>query len=93
MGTATADDAQKFYSSIAPTALQGLIEQWYSGYDVLVFDSPHPQLGVVRYPWKKGRGEVRRDLSDWYARYISSYSLDEATTLKTIYQIWKLKPY
>ena len=87
MGTATADDAQKFYSSVAPTSLQGVIERWYSGYDVLIFDSPHPQLGVVRDPWKKGRGEVRRDLSDWYARYISSYSLDEATTLKTIYQL------
>ena len=87
MGTATADDAQKFYSSVAPTSLQGVIEQWYSGYDVLIFDSPHPQLGVVRDPWKKGRGEVRRDLSDWYARYISSYSLDEAVTLKTIYQL------
>ena len=97
MGTATMDDAQKFYSSIFPVSLQGVLEKYYSGNDTFVLDhtpgikyllgEKPSKTNLIRDPWKKGRGEVRRNAKDWYARYMSSYSLEEATTLKTIYQL------
>ena len=42
---------------------------------------------LVKDPWKKSRGEVRRDLKDWRKRLYSSYSLKEANALKTIYAL------
>ena len=35
----------------------------------------------------KGRARLKRELYDWYSRYLSSYSLKEAKILKTTFQL------
>jgi len=85
MGMATEADAQKFYKSVAPTSFQGVIEAYYNGGVGVFFDKD--KSVIINDPWKKGRGKVRRDLDGWLSRLMSSYSLEEATALKTIYSL------
>ena len=99
MGTATEADAQMFYESLAPTSFKGIIEATYNGGVGVFWDKDKSmyhnfapwiekdltKTQVVRDPWKKSRGKIRRDLNDWRTRLMASYSLKEATYLKSIY--------
>ena len=99
MGTATEADAQMFYESLAPTSFKGIIEATYNGGVGVFWDKDKSmyhnfapwiekdltKTQLVRDPWKKSRGKIRRDLNDWRTRLMASYSLKEATYLKSIY--------
>ena len=93
MGMATESDYQKVFKSIAPTSFQGIIEAYYAGDKSftgtasLFLEDKGAYGTLVKDPFKKSRGKVRRDLRDWVARLTSSYSINEATQLKTIYQL------
>ena len=101
MGMATEADAQKFYKSISPTSFQGIIEAYYNGGAGVFFDEDKSLLEnflpwvekdktkthLIRDPWKKSRGEFRRNIDDWRTRLFASYSLKEATYLKTVYSL------
>ena len=93
MGMATESDYQKVFKSIAPTSFQGIIEAYYAGDKSftgtknLFFEDKGAYGTLVKDPFKKDRGKIRRDLWDWKARLFSSYSINEAQQLKTIYQL------
>ena len=88
MGMATEADAQMFYESIAPTSMKGIVEATYNGGIGVIFDAD--KSTIINDPWKKSRGEVKRELNDWRKRLWSSYSLKEATELKTIYALTQI---
>ena len=93
MGMATESDYQKVFKSIAPTSFQGIIEAYYAGDKSftgtasLFLEDKGAYGTLVKDPFKKDRGKIRRDLQDWKARLFSSYSINEANQLKTIYQL------
>ena len=93
MGMATESDYQKVFKSIAPTSFQGIIEAYYAGDKSftgtasLFLEDKGAYGTLVKDPFKKDRGKIRRDLQDWKARLFSSYSINEAQQLKTIYQL------
>jgi len=92
MGMATESDWQKVFKSVAPTSFQGVIEAYYSTGSIgdagKVFVEDKGAYGtLVRDPFKKDRGKIRRDMKDWRARLFASYSIRESQTLKTIYQL------
>jgi hypothetical protein len=88
MGMATESDWQKVFKSIAPTSFQGIIEAYYNAGSLKVFVEDKGAYGtLVRDPFKKDRGKIRRDLKDWHGRLFASYSIRESQTLKTIYQL------
>lgn len=93
----------KFLSAIAPTSMQGQIEQYYNnlprGYwqywtPSKEFKDLHKMgkyLNVTQDPFKRGRGVYRRDFKDWFARTMSSYSIEEREALKLVYITTRLK--
>ena len=95
--------AVRFYSAIAPSSMQGYIEQYYNdlptGYwqywsPSKEFKDAHKMggyLSVTKDPFKRGRGEVRRTFHDWFARTMASYSLEEKEALKVVYVTTSLK--
>ena len=93
MGMATESDWQKVFKSVAPTSFQGIIEGYYAGDKSfkgtasLFLEDKGAYGTLVKDPFKKDRGKIRRELWDWKARLFSSYSINEANQLKTIYQL------
>jgi hypothetical protein len=93
MGMATESEYQKVFKSIAPTSFQGIIEAYYAGDKSfkgtasLFLEDKGAYGTLVKDPFKKDRGKIRRDLKDWKARLTASYSINEAQQLKTIYQL------
>ena len=95
--------AVRFYSAIAPSSMQGYIEQYYNGLPTgywqywspsKEFKDAHKMggyLSVTKDPFKRGRGEVRRTFHDWFARTMASYSLEEKEALKVVYVTTSLK--
>jgi len=93
----------KFLSAIAPTSMQGQIEQYYNnlprGYwkywtPSKEFKDLHKMgkyLNVTQDPFKRGRGVYRRNFKDWFARTMSSYSIEEREALKLVYITTRLK--
>jgi len=64
------------YKAFTPKLFHGPLEQFFQG-DNPMFVS-------------KGQARLKRDLFDWYARYLSSYSLKEAKILKITWQLNQL---
>ena len=93
MGMATESDWQKVFKSVAPTSFQGIIEGYYAGDKSfkgtasLFLEDKGAYGTLVKDPFKKDRGKIRRELWDWKARLFSSYSINEANQLKTIFQL------
>ncbi|ASF00447.1 hypothetical protein [uncultured virus] len=93
----------KFLSAIAPSSMQGYVEQYYnnlpSGYwkywtPSSEFKNAHSTGGyenVVRNPFKRGRGQIKRTFEDWRARTFASYSIEEKEALKLVYVTTRLK--
>ena len=93
----------KFLLATAPTSMQGQIEQYYNdlptGYwkywtPSKEFKDLHKMgkyLNVTQDPFKKGRGVYRRNFKDWFARTMSSYSVEEREALKLVYVTTRLK--
>ena len=46
---------------------------------------------VVRNPFKRGRGQIKRTFEDWRARTFASYSIEEKEALKLVYVTTRLK--
>ena len=93
----------KFLSAIAPSSMQGYVEQYYnnlpSGYwkywtPSSEFKNAHSTgtyENVVRNPFKRGRGQIKRTFEDWRARTFASYSIEEKEALKLVYVTTRLK--
>ena len=96
--------AIKFYSAIAPSSMQGYVEQYYNelptGY--WKYWSPSKEFKdahlngiyenkITQDPFKRGRGEIKRTFQDWRARTFASYSLEEKEALKVVYITTRLK--
>ena len=93
----------KFLSAIAPSSMQGAVEQYYNGLPLEYWKYWTPskefkdihRMGkysnVTKDPFKRGRGEYRRDFGDWFARTMSSYSIEEKEALKLVYITTRLK--
>ena len=96
--------AVKFYSAIAPSSMQGYIEQYYNGLPTGYWKywSPSKEFKdahlngiyenkITQDPFKRGRGEIKRTFQDWRARTFASYSLEEKEALKVVYITTRLK--
>ena len=93
----------QFLSSMAPSSMQGAVEQYYNGLPIQYwrywtptkeFKDIHKMgkhLNVTRDPFKRGRGEFKRDYGDWFARTMSAYSIEEKEALKIVYITTRLK--
>ena len=83
--------------------MQGAVEQYYNGLPLEYWKYWTPskefkdihRMGkysnVTKDPFKRGRGEYRRDFGDWFARTMSSYSIEEKEALKVVYITTRLK--
>ena len=58
-------------------------EVWKNKEDDNIFK--YQAYGPVQNIFKKGRGQVTRDLQDWRARNLASYSLREREVLNLVY--------
>ena len=96
--------AVKFYSAIAPSSMQGYIEQYYNGLPTGYWKywSPSKEFKdahlngiyenkITQDPFKRGRGEIKRTFQDWRERTFASYSLEEKEALKVVYITTRLK--
>jgi hypothetical protein len=96
--------AVRFYSAIAPSSMQGYIEQYYNGLPTGYWKywSPSKEFKdahlngiyenkITQDPFKRGRGEIKRTFQDWRARTFASYSLEEKEALKVVYITTRLK--
>ena len=93
----------KFLSAIAPSSMQGAVEQYYMGLPVgywkywtpsKEFKDLHKMgkyANIQRDVFKRGRGEVVRGYEDWFARTLSAYSLEEKEALKLVYVTTRVK--
>ena len=95
----------RFLRDSVPTSFHGAIERYYMGIpgpvssywkdwslekeDANVFK--YQAYGPVQNIFKKGRGQVTRDLQDWRARNLASYSLREREVLNLVYATTKFK--
>ena len=83
--------------------MQGYVEQYYnelpSGYwkywtPSSEFKDAHSTgvyENVVKNPFKRGRGQLKRTFADWRARTFASYSIEEKEALKLVYVTTRLK--
>ena len=96
--------AVRFYSAIAPSSMQGYIEQYYNELPLEYWKywSPSKEFKdahangvyenkITQDPFKRGRGEIKRTFQDWRARTFASYSLEEKEALKVVYITTRLK--
>ena len=93
----------KFLSAIAPSSMQGYVEQYYNelptGYwkywtPSSEFKELHTNSiyeNIVKNPFKRGRGQIKRTFADWRARTFASYSIEEKEALKLVYITTRLK--
>ena len=93
----------KFLSAIAPSSMQGYVEQYYNGLPsgYWKYWTPSTEFkdahstgiyeNIVKNPFKRGRGQIKRTFSDWRARTFASYSLEEKEALKLVYVTTRLK--
>ena len=95
----------RFLRDSVPTSFHGAIERYYMGIpgpvssywkdwslekeDANVFK--YQAYGPVQNIFKKGRGQVTRDLQDWRARNLASYSLREREVINLVYATTKFK--
>jgi|5B_taG_2_1085324.scaffolds.fasta_scaffold00686_3 hypothetical protein len=93
----------KFLSAIAPSSMQGAVEQYYMGLPIGYWQYWTPSkefkdlhkmgkyANIQRDVFKRGRGEVVRGYEDWFARTLSAYSLEEKEALKLVYVTTRVK--
>ena len=93
----------KFLSAIAPSSMQGYVEQYYNGLPsgYWKYWTPSTEFkdahstgayeNVVKNPFKRGRGQLKRTFADWRARTFASYSIEEKEALKLVYVTTRLK--
>ena len=93
----------KFLSAIAPSSMQGAVEQYYMGLPIGYWQYWTPSkefkdlhkmgkyTNIQRDVFKRGRGEVVRGYEDWFARTLSAYSLEEKEALKLTYVTTRVK--
>ena len=93
----------KFLAALAPSSMQGYIEQYYMGLPTgywkywtpsKEFKNMHKSgiyNNIQRDPFKRGRGEIVRSFDDWQARTLSAYSLEEKEALKLTYVTTRVK--
>ena len=95
----------QFLRDSVPTSFHGAVERYYMGIpgpvssywkdwslekeDANIFK--YQAYGPVQNIFKKGRGQVTRDLQDWRARNLASYSLREREVLNLVYATTKFK--
>ena len=83
--------------------MQGYVEQYYNelptGYwkywtPSSEFKELHTNSiyeNIVKNPFKRGRGQIKRTFADWRARTFASYSIEEKEALKLVYITTRLK--
>ena len=94
----------KFLSALAPSSMQGQVEQYYNGLPREYWNYWAPtdefmeahksgiyENKITQDPFKRGRGEIKRTFKDWRARTFASYSLEEKEALKVVYITTRLK--
>jgi len=93
----------KFLAALAPSSMQGYIEQYYMGLPTGYWQywTPSKEFknmhksgiynNIQRDPFKRGRGEIVRSFDDWQARTLSAYSLEEKEALKLTYVTTRVK--
>ena len=93
----------KFLSALAPSSMQGYVEQYYNGLPsgYWKYWTPSSEFknahstgayeNIVRNPFKRGRGQIKRTFEDWRARTFASYSIEEKEALKLVYVTTRLK--
>jgi len=93
----------KFLAALAPSSMQGFIEQYYMGLPIGYWQywTPSKEFknmhksgiynNIQRDPFKRGRGELVRSFDDWQARTLSAYSLEEKEALKLTYVTTRVK--
>lgn len=79
-GTQNWVDSMKFWKSIAPSSMQSIIEERYTGDD-----------GLTPHPTKHGYGTFRRDTRAWVARFMSARTLEESRALKGTWQVTRIE--
>ena len=95
----------QFLRDSVPTSFHAAVERFYMGIpgpvssywkdwslekeDANIFK--YQAYGPVQNVFKKGRGQVTRDLQDWRARNLASYSLREREVLNLVYATTKFK--
>jgi len=88
--SAFGDDSATMPLLVPPT--KGELLDAYKAFTPKLFHGPLEQLFQGDNPMfvSKGQARLKRDFYDWYARYLSSYSLKEAKILKVTWQLNQL---